>query len=134
MGGGIAIALAQVVAGGREADADHAVGGGEGHHLAAPGGAQLDLAAAVELGPFGGVAGDVEGAAGAVGAGLEYGFAPNWSAGIEYDHLFMQNRTNTFTTPAGTAVSTDRIRVYITGSLYWYSRVVEVEAWSAAAP
>jgi outer membrane immunogenic protein len=26
---------------------------------------------------------------GAVGAGLEYGFAPNWSVGIEYDHLFM---------------------------------------------
>lgn len=47
---------------------------------------------------------------GAIGAGLEYGFAPNWSAGIEYDHLFMQNRTYNFTTPAGTAVSTDRIR------------------------
>ena len=26
---------------------------------------------------------------GAVGAGIEYGFAPNWSVGIEYDHLFM---------------------------------------------
>jgi outer membrane immunogenic protein len=26
---------------------------------------------------------------GAVGAGLEYGFAPNWSVGVEYDHLFM---------------------------------------------
>jgi len=24
-----------------------------------------------------------------VGAGFEYGFAPNWSAAIEYDHLFM---------------------------------------------
>jgi outer membrane immunogenic protein len=47
---------------------------------------------------------------GAIGAGIEYGFAPNWSAGIEYDHLFMQDRTHTFTTPAGTAVSTDRIR------------------------
>ena len=23
------------------------------------------------------------------GAGLEYGFSPNWSAGVEYDHLFM---------------------------------------------
>ena len=29
---------------------------------------------------------------GTVGAGLEYGFAPNWSAGVEYDHLFMGNR------------------------------------------
>jgi outer membrane immunogenic protein len=25
---------------------------------------------------------------GAVGAGVEYGFAPNWSAALEYDHLF----------------------------------------------
>jgi outer membrane immunogenic protein len=24
-----------------------------------------------------------------VGAGLEYGFAPNWSIGLEYDHLFL---------------------------------------------
>ena len=32
---------------------------------------------------------------GTVGAGLEYGFAPNWSAAVEYDHLFMQDRTNT---------------------------------------
>lgn len=26
---------------------------------------------------------------GTVGAGLEYGFAPSWSLGVEYDHLFM---------------------------------------------
>jgi outer membrane immunogenic protein len=26
---------------------------------------------------------------GTVGAGLEYGFAPNWSAAVEYDHMFM---------------------------------------------
>ena len=32
---------------------------------------------------------------GTVGAGLEFGFAPNWTAGIEYDHLFMQDRTVT---------------------------------------
>ncbi|XIA67860.1 outer membrane protein [Bradyrhizobium sp. TZ2] len=38
---------------------------------------------------------------GTVGAGLEFGFAPNWSAGIEYNHLFMQDRTYTFVTPAG---------------------------------
>ena len=24
-----------------------------------------------------------------VGAGIEFGFAPNWSAALEYDHLFM---------------------------------------------
>jgi outer membrane immunogenic protein len=44
-----------------------------------------------------------------VGVGLEYGFAPNWSAAIEYDHLFMQDRTYTFTTPAGVSAGTDRV-------------------------
>src|SRR4051794_27738139 len=34
-----------------------------------------------------------------VGAGLEFGFAPGWSAAVEYDHLFMQDRTVTFTDP-----------------------------------
>jgi outer membrane immunogenic protein len=34
---------------------------------------------------------------GTVGAGIEYGFAPNWSAALEYDHLFMGKATNTFT-------------------------------------
>jgi outer membrane immunogenic protein len=38
---------------------------------------------------------------GVVGAGLEYGFAPNWSAAVEYDHLFMGNNTNNLTTSAG---------------------------------
>jgi outer membrane immunogenic protein len=33
---------------------------------------------------------------GAVGVGVEYGFAPNWSAGIEYDHLFMGDTNNSF--------------------------------------
>jgi outer membrane immunogenic protein len=47
---------------------------------------------------------------GVVGVGLEYGFAPNWSVGIEYDHLFMQDRTSTFTTPAGAFFSNERIR------------------------
>ena len=31
-----------------------------------------------------------------VGVGLEYGFAPNWSAGIEYNHMFMQDKTYNF--------------------------------------
>jgi outer membrane immunogenic protein len=48
------------------------------------------------------------------GVGLEYGFARNWSAGIEYDHMFMQDRLITFTNignfaPAGTAFASDRI-------------------------
>src|SRR4029079_14365923 len=34
---------------------------------------------------------------GAVGVGLEYGFAPNWSFGVEYDHLFMGDSNNSFT-------------------------------------
>src|SRR6202035_6143125 len=34
---------------------------------------------------------------GVVGTGLEFGFAPNWSVGIEYDHLFMGNRDITTT-------------------------------------
>ena len=33
---------------------------------------------------------------GAIGVGLEYGFAPNWSVGVEYDHLFMGDANNSF--------------------------------------
>jgi outer membrane immunogenic protein len=47
---------------------------------------------------------------GVLGVGLEYGFAPNWSAAVEYDHLFMQDRTSTFRTPAGAFFSNERIR------------------------
>jgi outer membrane immunogenic protein len=47
---------------------------------------------------------------GAVGAGLEVGFAPNWTVGVEYDHLFMQDKTTTFTAPGGVVFGTDRIR------------------------
>ena len=34
---------------------------------------------------------------GTVGVGWEYGFAPNWSVGVEYDHLFMGDANNSFT-------------------------------------
>jgi outer membrane immunogenic protein len=34
---------------------------------------------------------------GVVGVGFEYGFAPNWSIGLEYDHLFMGDANNSFT-------------------------------------
>jgi outer membrane immunogenic protein len=47
---------------------------------------------------------------GTVGAGFEYGFALNWSVGIEYDHLFMGNRNISFTTPGGIFDGSDRIR------------------------
>ena len=51
---------------------------------------------------------------GTVGVGLEYGFAPNWSVGVEYNHLFMGRRDVTFTStgviaPAGAFIRTDRI-------------------------
>jgi outer membrane immunogenic protein len=38
-----------------------------------------------------------------VGVGFEYGFTPNWSVGIEYDHLFMGDANNSFSLPAGFA-------------------------------
>jgi outer membrane immunogenic protein len=52
---------------------------------------------------------------GVVGAGLEFGFAPNWSVGVEYNHMFLQDKTYTFINngvagPAGTLFGTDRIR------------------------
>ena len=47
---------------------------------------------------------------GTVGAGVEFSFAPNWSAGVEYDHLFMGTKTVTFTDTAGVFFGTDRIR------------------------
>jgi outer membrane immunogenic protein len=49
---------------------------------------------------------------GVVGVGLEYGFAPNWSAGVEYNHMFMGTKSHTFTStiaPLGVATRTDRI-------------------------
>lgn len=52
---------------------------------------------------------------GVVGVGVEYGFAPNWSVGVEYDHMFMQDKTYTLFNngvagPAGTIFDVDRIR------------------------
>jgi outer membrane immunogenic protein len=43
---------------------------------------------------------------GTIGAGLEYGFAPNWSVGVEYNHIFLQDKNVTF----ALVPSTDRIR------------------------
>jgi len=33
---------------------------------------------------------------GALGVGWEYGFTPNWTVGVEYDHLFMGHANNSF--------------------------------------
>ena len=46
---------------------------------------------------------------GTVGVGYEYGFAPNWSVGFEYDHLFMGSRDVRFTT-LGVNDRTDNIK------------------------
>ena len=34
---------------------------------------------------------------GTVGVGFEYGFTPNWSFGVEYNHLWMGDANNSFT-------------------------------------
>jgi outer membrane immunogenic protein len=47
---------------------------------------------------------------GVVGVGLEYGFTPNWSFAVEYDHMFMQDKTYSFTDTTGAYFGTDRIR------------------------
>ena len=47
---------------------------------------------------------------GTVGVGIEYGFAPNWSAAVEYDHLFLQDKTYNLTTPGGLLFSSIRER------------------------
>lgn len=47
---------------------------------------------------------------GTVGTGLEFGFAPNWSVGIEYDHLFMGENGVTFPMSAIAVTRNDNIR------------------------
>src|SRR3954466_12088338 len=51
---------------------------------------------------------------GTVGAGFEYGFAPNWSVGIEYNHIFLERRNVDFAgsgnfVGAGVFTRTERI-------------------------
>ena len=47
---------------------------------------------------------------GTVGTGIEIGFAPGWSVGFEYNHLFMGSANNTFTfAPVTTLVGTSRV-------------------------
>jgi outer membrane immunogenic protein len=47
---------------------------------------------------------------GSVGTGIEYGFAPNWSVGLEYDHLFMGDNSVTFPMSAIAVTRSDNIR------------------------
>jgi outer membrane immunogenic protein len=44
-----------------------------------------------------------------VGTGLEFGFSPNWSAAFEYDHLFLGDRTLSFTSPTSLATRSESI-------------------------
>jgi outer membrane immunogenic protein len=37
---------------------------------------------------------------GSLGTGVEFGFVPDWSVAVEYDHLFLQTRNITFNVPA----------------------------------
>ena len=46
---------------------------------------------------------------GTIGLGAEFSFAPNWSAAVEYDHLFIGNYTTTFNATTGGVFSTDRV-------------------------
>jgi outer membrane immunogenic protein len=46
---------------------------------------------------------------GTVGAGLEYGFAPNWSVGVEYNHIFLGGNNENLTA-GGVLVQADRVK------------------------
>ena len=61
-------------------------------------------------GAFLGGTGDQARWGGTVGAGIEYGFAPNWSVAAEYDHMFMQDKNLAFTAPGGAAFGFDNPR------------------------
>jgi hypothetical protein len=43
-------------------------------------------------------------------SGVEVGFAPNWSVGVEYDHLFMARSTINLTTPTGAFSRTESVK------------------------
>ena len=47
---------------------------------------------------------------GAVGTGVEVGFAPNWSVAVEYDHLFMGGNSVTFPASAIAVTRSDNIK------------------------
>jgi outer membrane immunogenic protein len=46
---------------------------------------------------------------GTVGAGVEVGFAPNWTVGFEYDHIFLNDSNNTLAAVGGGAGTPLRI-------------------------
>jgi len=46
---------------------------------------------------------------GTIGAGLEVGFSPNWTIGVEYNHIFLSSRDVDFTLVGGGFAGTERI-------------------------
>jgi len=52
-------------------------------------------------GALAGVTGDDTRWGGTIGAGLEYAFAPNWSVGVEYNHIFLGGNDRNLTGPLG---------------------------------
>ena len=42
-----------------------------------------------------------------LGVGLEYGFLPNWSVAIEYDHIFIRDQTSNFIVVGGGAIASN---------------------------
>jgi outer membrane immunogenic protein len=47
-----------------------------------------------------------------IGTGFEFGFAPNWSVAVEYDHVFMGSHNVSFNATAlgGISTRTDSIK------------------------
>jgi outer membrane immunogenic protein len=46
---------------------------------------------------------------GTIGTGVEVGFAPNWSVGVEYDHIFLGNSTQNLVFPNGGFSRSDQV-------------------------
>jgi outer membrane immunogenic protein len=65
---------------------------------------------------FGGLSGPLLASAsetrwgGTLGVGLEFGFAPGWSVGVEWDHLFLGTRNLNLNDPTGAFLEAESIR------------------------
>ena len=59
------------------------------------------------VGSVGSVSGKDTRVGATVGAGLEFGFTPNWSVGVEYNHVFLGTTTYNYPAPS---LSTERVR------------------------
>jgi len=76
-----------------------------------------------------------------VGFGFEYGFAPNWSVGLEYHHLFMGDANNSFSVVnpivAGAlnriSQDVDMVTLRINYRFGGYTAPVTARSWLAAS-